>query len=98
MANNSYKRNVTSKCILAEFLGTLFLLCIVVGSGIMGERLAAGNMAVALLANSIATGLGLIVLILAFDKISGAHFNPIVTFMDHIQGSLNKKDAAVYTR
>jgi glycerol uptake facilitator-like aquaporin len=65
--------------ILAEFLGTALLLAIVVGSGIMGERLAAGNNAVALLGNTIATGAGLIVLIHLFGPISGAHFNPVVT-------------------
>ena len=63
----------------AEFLGTAVLLAIVVGSGIMGERLAAGNAAVALLANSIATGAGLFVLICALGPISGAHFNPAVS-------------------
>ena len=63
----------------AEALGTAFLLAVVVGSGIMGERLAAGNVAIALLANSIATGCGLWVLITIFGPISGAHFNPAVT-------------------
>ena len=63
----------------AEALGTAFLLTVVVGSGIMGERLAAGNAAIALLANSIATGCGLWVLITIFGLISGAHFNPAVT-------------------
>lgn len=63
----------------AEALGTALLLTVVVGSGIMGERLAAGNAAIALLANSIATGCGLWVLITIFGPISGAHFNPAVT-------------------
>jgi glycerol uptake facilitator-like aquaporin len=63
----------------AEALGTAFLLTVVVGSGIMGERMAAGNAAIALLANSIATGCGLWVLITLFAPISGAHFNPAVT-------------------
>jgi glycerol uptake facilitator-like aquaporin len=63
----------------AEFLGTAGLLTVVVGSGIMGERLAGGNAAIALLGNSIATGAGLIVLIYGFGNISGAHFNPAVT-------------------
>jgi len=63
----------------AEFAGTALLLAVIVGSGIMGERLAAGNVAVTLLANSLATGLGLFVLIVVFAPISGAHFNPIVT-------------------
>jgi glycerol uptake facilitator-like aquaporin len=65
--------------ITAEFLGTAFLLAAVVGSGIMGERLAAGNVAIALLANSLATGAALAALILTFGGISGAHFNPAVT-------------------
>jgi glycerol uptake facilitator-like aquaporin len=64
----------------AEALGTALLLATVVGSGIMGERLAGGNVAIALLANSIATGGGLVALILTFGPISGAHFNPAVTF------------------
>jgi glycerol uptake facilitator-like aquaporin len=63
----------------SEFLGTGFLLATVVGSGIMGERLAAGNAAIALLANSLATGAALVALILAFGPVSGAHFNPVVT-------------------
>jgi glycerol uptake facilitator-like aquaporin len=65
--------------IAAEFIGTAMLLAVVVGSGIMGERLAGGNVALALLANSIATGGGLVALILAFGPVSGAHFNPAVT-------------------
>jgi len=65
--------------IAAEFLGTAFLVAAVVGSGIMGERLAGGNVAIALLANTIATGAALVALILTFGPISGAHFNPIVT-------------------
>jgi glycerol uptake facilitator-like aquaporin len=67
--------------VLAELCGTAFLLAIVVGSGIMGERLADGNDAVALLANSLATGAGLTVLIWALGPVSGAHFNPVVTLL-----------------
>ncbi len=63
----------------AEALGSALLLCAIVGSGIMGERLSGRNLAVALLANSLATGAMLVVLILTFDAISGAHFNPLVT-------------------
>lgn len=65
--------------LVSEGLGTALLLATVVGSGIMGERLAAGNVAIALLANSLATGAGLFALILTFGPISGAHFNPVVT-------------------
>lgn len=72
--------------IAAEFLGTLLLLAIVVGSGIMGERLAAGNVAVALLANAAATAAGLYVLIEVLGPFSGAHFNPAVTLALRLQG------------
>ena len=65
--------------LVAEGLGTALLLATVVGSGIMGERLAGGNVAIALLANTLATGAGLIAIILALGPISGAHFNPAVT-------------------
>jgi glycerol uptake facilitator-like aquaporin len=68
-----------SRCLAAEALGTAFLLAITVGSGIMGERLAGGNVAIALLANSIATGCGLWVLIAILGPVSGAHLNPAVT-------------------
>ena len=67
--------------LVAEWLGTALLLAVVVGSGIMGERLAGGNDAIALLGNTIATGAGLIVLIHIFGPVSGAHFNPAVTLM-----------------
>jgi glycerol uptake facilitator-like aquaporin len=70
----------------AEFLGTLLLLAIVVGSGIMGERLAAGNVAIALLANAAATTAGLYVLIELLGPVSGAHFNPAVTVALRVQG------------
>ena len=69
----------TARRALADGLGTALLLAVVVGSGIMGERLAGGNQNLALLANSLATGFGLIALILAFGPRSGAHFNPVVT-------------------
>ncbi len=79
-----------------EFLGTLYLLAIIVGSGIMGDRLSAGNSAIALLANSIATGCGLIVLIWIFAPISGAHFNPVVTMISFLQGHHTKKESVLY--
>ncbi len=76
----------------AEALGTAFLLMVVVGSGIMGERLAAGNAAIALLANSLATGCGLAVLIAVYLPVSGAHFNPAVTLAMASQGDLAWRD------
>ena len=82
--------------VVAEFAGTLFLLAAVVGSGIMGERLAAGNMALALLANTIATGAALVALILAFGPISGAHLNPAVTLADAWQGGIAWREAPAY--
>ena len=80
----------------AEALGTAFLLAIVVGSGIMGEQLAAGNAAIALLANAIATGAGLFTLIAIFAPISGAHFNPAVTLAAAISRTLPPRDAIAY--
>lgn len=81
---------------VAEALGTAFLLAAVVGSGIMGDRLAAGSVAIALLANTISTGAALVALILTFGPISGAHFNPAVTLADAWQGGLPWRDAAAY--
>ncbi|MFZ3216996.1 MAG: MIP/aquaporin family protein [Candidatus Acidiferrales bacterium] len=80
----------------AEFLGTCFLVATVVGSGIMGERLSAGNVAIALLANTIATGAALVALILAFGPISGAHLNPAVTLADAMEGGISWKEAPTY--
>jgi glycerol uptake facilitator-like aquaporin len=85
-----------SRRIVAEVVGTAFLLAAVVGSGIMGERLAGGNVAIALLANTIATGAALVALILAFGPISGAHLNPAVTLADAWQGGLAWHEAAGY--
>ncbi len=84
------------KRVAAEAVGTAMLLTAVVGSGIMGERLAAGNIAIALLANSIATGAALVALILTFGPISGAHFNPVVTLADASQGGLRWRLVPVY--
>lgn len=79
----------TSKRLAAEFLGTAFLLAVVVGSGIMAQNLSGGNTAIALLANTIATGAGLIALILMFGAISGAHFNPAVSMMATLQKEIS---------
>lgn len=80
----------------AEFVGTAFLLAAVVGSGIMGERLSGGNVAIALLANTVATGAALVALILTFGPVSGAHFNPAVTLADASQRGLPWKEAPGY--
>ena len=80
----------------AEALGTGFLLAIVVGSGIMAERLAAGNDALALLGNTLATGAGLVVLISIFGPISGAHFNPVVTMVFAVRRDIEARLALAY--
>jgi glycerol uptake facilitator-like aquaporin len=80
----------------AEAIGTALLLATVVGSGIMGERLAGGNAAIALLANTLATGTGLVALILAFGPVSGAHFNPAVSVADATQGGLAWRRVPAY--
>ncbi len=82
--------------VTAEFLGTAFLVAAVVGSGIMGERLADGNVAIALLANTIATGAALVALILTFGPISGAHFNPAVTLADALEHGIPWREAPAY--
>ena len=82
--------------LIAEGLGTALLLAAVVGSGIMAERLAAGNNAIALLANAIATGTALYPLILSFDGLSGAHFNPAVSLVMGIAGELRWPLVAAY--
>jgi len=80
----------------AELLGTSFLLATVIGSGIMGEKLAGGNEAIALLGNTLPTGAILIVLITMLGPISGAHFNPVVTLVFRMRGGLSTTDAACY--
>jgi glycerol uptake facilitator-like aquaporin len=80
----------------AEALGTALLLAAVVGSGIMGERLSGGNAALALLANSLATGAVLVVVLLALGPVSGAHLNPLVTLAEASQGNLSWKDVPAY--
>ena len=80
----------------AEFIGTAGLLATVIGSGIMGEALAGGNVAIALLGNTIATGAILVVLIWVFGPISGAHFNPAVTIAFALRGEISPRDSASY--
>lgn len=80
----------------AEFVGTAFLVAAVVGSGIMGERLANGNVALALLCNTIATGAALVALILAFGSVSGAHFNPVVTLCDAMEKGIDWTSVPAY--
>lgn len=87
---------ILTRKVIAEVLGTAFLLATVVGSGIMGERLAGGNVAIALLANTLATGAGLVAFILAFGPVSGAHFNPAVTLMDAWQGGIPWREVLGY--
>jgi glycerol uptake facilitator-like aquaporin len=79
---------MNARPVIAEFVGTAFLLLAVVGSGIMAQRLCGGNVGLALLANALATGGALIALILAFGPVSGAHFNPAVTLADAWQGGV----------
>src|SRR5208282_6096002 len=80
----------------AEFVGSGFLVAAVIGSGIMGERLAGGNVAIALLANTMATGAALVALILALGQISGAHFNPAVTLAEAARHGIAWRDVPVY--
>ncbi len=85
-----------SRRLVAEGLGTALLLAAVIGSGIMGERLAGGNVAIALLANSIATGTALYALILVFAPVSGAHFNPAVTIVVALNKQIETRVAFAY--
>jgi glycerol uptake facilitator-like aquaporin len=82
--------------LVSEGLGTAMLLAVVVGSGIMAERLSGGNVGLALLANAIATGAGLIALILMFGTVSGAHFNPVVTLSEAWQKNMPPSEVAPY--
>src|ERR1700722_18682732 len=82
--------------VVAEFTGSLLLLAAVIGSGIMGERLASGNVALALLANTVATGAALAALILTFRPISGAHLNPVVSMAEAYLGRHSWKEAWLY--
>jgi glycerol uptake facilitator-like aquaporin len=92
----SAHRPALERQLIAEALGTALLLAVVVGSGIMAERLAGGNVAIALLANTLATGAGLVALILTFGPISGAHFNPVVTMADAWLGGMPWRRVAPY--
>lgn len=89
------KFNLSAR-LTSEFLGSAFLVAAVIGSGIMGERLAGGNVAIALLANTIATGAALVALILTFGSISGAHLNPAVTVADAFEGGLPWREVPLY--
>jgi len=80
----------------AEFVGSALLVAIVVGSGISAQRLSPHDIGLELLENSIATGAGLVALILALGPVSGAHFNPVVTMADRILGGTTNRDAVVY--
>ncbi len=82
--------------LVAELLGTAFLLAVVVGSGIMGDQLSGGNVAIALLANSLATGAGLFALIQIFAPISGAHFNPVVSLYAAMEKHITWQEAGLY--
>jgi glycerol uptake facilitator-like aquaporin len=85
-----------SRRLVAEALGSALLLAVVVGSGVMGERLAGGNVAIALLGNTLATGAALVVLITVFGPISGAHFNPAVTLVAALRRDLPWRSALLY--
>jgi glycerol uptake facilitator-like aquaporin len=89
------KVSLTKRCV-AEFLGTAFLVAAVVGSGIMGERLSNGNVGLALLCNTVATGAALAALIFTFGSISGAHFNPAVTLCDALESGIQWKETPAY--
>ncbi|MDQ0466152.1 glycerol uptake facilitator-like aquaporin [Caulobacter ginsengisoli] len=80
----------------AEFLGSLLLAAVVIGSGVMGQTLAGGNVAIALMGNTLATGAGLVVLIVVFGPISGAHFNPAVSLVAALNCELTWREAGLY--
>ncbi len=96
MATSAHDEFSVSQRIAAEAIGTAFLLAAVVGSGIMGERLAGGSVALALLANTLATGAALVALIVSFGGVSGAHFNPAVTLAALARGGLSRREAPGY--
>lgn len=86
-----------TRLLFSEWLGTFFLVVVVIGSGIMAERLAGGNIALALLGNTLATGAILVVIILVFGPISGAHFNPAVTLVFLLRKEIDSKTALFYS-
>src|SRR6195256_2084483 len=92
----AYASRSLSRRLVAECVGTSMLLAAVVGSGIMGDRLSGGNVAIALLANAVATGAALVALILTFGPISGAHFNPVVSVADAVEGGLPWSETLPY--
>src|SRR6516165_8536791 len=94
--DHAYEKMTLQRRVIAESIGTAFLLAAVVGSGIMAERLSGGNVGIALLANAVATGAVLVALILTFGPISGAHFNPAVTLADASQGGLPWREVPSY--
>ncbi len=89
------RSSLAQRCV-AEAVATAFLLAAVVGSGIMGERLAGGSVGLALLANTLATGAALVALILAFGPLSGAHLNPAVSLAAAVEGEISRREAALY--
>lgn len=89
-------RTTLARRVVSEGVGTALLLAAVVGSGIMGDRLSGGNVAIALLANTVATGAMLVALILTFGPISGAHFNPAVTLADAWQRGIEWRHVPAY--
>jgi glycerol uptake facilitator-like aquaporin len=96
MSSAATSAPLSARPLVAEAIGTALLLAVVVGSGVMAERLAAGNVALALLANSLATGAGLVALILTFAPVCGAHFNPLVTLAAAARGDLPWRRAPGY--
>lgn len=96
MSLRTFLDRALARKLAAEALGTALLLATVVGSGIMGERLAGGNTAIALLANSIATGVALFALITTYAPISGAHFNPVVTMIEAMSWRMPRRQAPFY--
>jgi glycerol uptake facilitator-like aquaporin len=96
MASAARKRKMIRRAILSEALGSLLLVATVIGSGIMADRLAGGNVAIALLGNTLATGAMLFVLVTMLGPVSGAHLNPVVTLIMHLRGQIGTAVAIAY--